>query len=367
MRDLHDILEGFKDPAAAKMLANKLKNLDGEPVSIMEVCGTHTMSIFKYGIRSLLPKSIRLVSGPGCPVCVTPVAYMDAALQLAKRENVIIATFGDLMKVPGSSSSLSAEKQRGADIRVVYSPLDALGIAADNTDKKVVFLSVGFETTAPVCALTVLRACEEGLSNYFLLSANKTMPRALELIAGDREAGIGGFLYPGNVSAITGTGLFDEIAEKFGMPGVVTGFEPLDILHGIITLTGLIRSREKRIENEYKRVVRPEGNPIALSKLNEVFEPCDAIWRGLGTIPMSGLSIREEYAAFDAWKVFEIAAEAGKEPAGCLCPQVLTGRVTPDKCMHFGKKCTPDSPAGACMVSSEGTCAAYYRFGSQIS
>jgi hydrogenase expression/formation protein HypD len=367
MRDLHDILEGFRDPAAARMLADRLRNLEGEPVSIMEVCGTHTMSIFKYGIRSLLPKSIRLVSGPGCPVCVTPMAYMDAALQLSKREEVIIATFGDLMKVPGSSSSLTAEKQRGADIRVVYSPLDALKIAADHTDKKIVFLSVGFETTAPVCALTVLRARDEDLSNYFLLSANKTMPRALELIAGDREAGIGGFLYPGNVGAITGTALFDEITEKFGVPGVVTGFEPLDILHGIITLTGLIRSGEGRIENEYRRVVRPEGNPIALSKLNEVFEPCDAIWRGLGMIPMSGLSIREEYAGFDAWKVFELVEEAGTEPAGCLCPQVLTGRVTPDKCMHFGKKCTPDSPVGACMVSSEGTCAAYYRFGAQTS
>lgn len=363
MRDLQGILESFRDPAAARRLADRLKNLEGEPVSIMEVCGTHTMSIFRYGIRSLLPESVRLVSGPGCPVCVTPISYMDAALQLAKRRDVILATFGDLMKVPGSTSSLTAEKQNGADVRVVYSPLDAVTIAAENPDRKVVFLSVGFETTAPVCALTVLRAAEEGISNYFLLSANKTMPRALEIIAGDREARIGGFLYPGNVSTITGTDLFDDLAERFRMPGVVTGFEPLDVLHGIITLTNLIRNREYRVENEYRRVVKPEGNPIALGKLYEVFEPCHAVWRGLGTIPGSGLSVREKYAAHDAWKAFGLTGETGKEPAGCLCPQVLTGKVTPNQCRHFGKTCTPDSPVGACMVSSEGTCAAYYRYG----
>lgn len=361
---MHDILESFRDPAAARKLADTLKNLDGEPVSIMEVCGTHTMSIFKYGIRSLLPKSIKLVSGPGCPVCVTPVGFIDAALRLAKRKEVIIATFGDLMKVPGSNSSLTGEKLNGADIRVVYSPIDALAIAADNPDKKVVFLSVGFETTAPVCALTVLRAKESKLSNYYLLTAHKTMPDALELIAGDKAAGIGGFLYPGNVSTITGIDFFEEIAERYGMPGVVTGFEPLDILHGIITLTGLIREGKGKVVNEYKRVVRPEGNRIALNKLYEVFEPCDAKWRGLGSIPHSGLAVRDEYAEFDAWKAFELTAESGSEPSGCLCPQVLTGKVTPDKCRHFGRKCTPESPVGACMVSSEGTCAAYYRYGS---
>lgn len=361
---MHDILEGFRDPAAARKLADMLKNLDGEPVSIMEVCGTHTMSIFRFGIRSLLPKSIRLISGPGCPVCVTPVEFIDAALQLAKREEVIIATFGDLMRVPGSTSSLVREKQYGADIRVVYSPLDALTIATVNPEKKVVFLSVGFETTAPVCALTVLRAKEENLSNYYLLPAHKTMPGALEIIAGDKDSGIGGFLYPGNVSTITGTGFFDEIAEKYKVPGVVTGFEPLDILHGIITLTGLIREGAGIVVNEYKRVARSEGNPIALNKMYEVFEPSDAKWRGLGSIAQSGLSIRDKYADFDAWRAFALPMESGAEPSGCLCPQVLTGKVTPDKCMHFGKKCTPESPVGACMVSSEGTCAAYYRYSS---
>ncbi len=364
MDKMQDILEGFRDPAAARNLAGVLKKLDGEPVSIMEVCGTHTMSIFRYGIRSLLPPSIKLVSGPGCPVCVTPVAFIDAALELANREGFILTTFGDLMKVPGSSSTLTGERQHGADIKVVYSPLDALEVAEGNPDKKVVFLSVGFETTTPVCALSVLRAREAGLSNFYLLTANKTMPAALEMIAGDREAGIGGYLYPGNVSAITGTGLFEILAEKYGVPGVVTGFEPLDILHGIITLAGLIREKAGRVVNEYSRVVQAKGNPIALNKLYEVFEPCDSTWRGLGSIPGSGLSLREKYADFDAWRVFNLSAEGGREPAGCLCPQVLTGKVTPDRCMHFGKKCTPETPVGACMVSSEGTCAAYYRYGS---
>jgi hydrogenase expression/formation protein HypD len=339
--------------------------MEGEPVSIMEVCGTHTMSIFRYGIRSLLPKSIRLVSGPGCPVCVTPVDFIDAALQLAVRNDVILATFGDLMKVPGSSSTLTEEKRKGADIRVVYSPLDAVSIAEKNPERKVVFLSVGFETTAPVCALSVLRAKESGVRNFSLLSANKTMPGALELILNDKEAGIGGFLYPGNVSVITGTENFDKIAAKYNKSGVVTGFEPLDILHAIITLADLIRKSEGKVVNEYKRVVRPEGNPAAVNKLYEVFEPCDAIWRGLGAISQSGLAVREKYVDFDAWKIFGISQGKGKEPAGCICPQVLTGKLTPDRCMHFGKDCLPESPVGACMVSSEGTCAAYYRYGSQ--
>jgi hydrogenase expression/formation protein HypD len=363
MSDLKQVLDSYRDPAAARKLADVLRALDGEQVSMMEVCGTHTMSIFRYGIRSLLPQSIRLVSGPGCPVCVTPTDYMDAALWLARQENVIITTFGDLMKVPGSASSLSAEKSSGADIRIVYSPLDAVAIASQNRGRKVVFLSVGFETTAPICALAVLKAKEEGLNNFMLLSANKTMPGAIRLIAGDEKSGIGGFLYPGNVAAITGTAGFEEVAGEYGIPGVVTGFEPLDILHAVITLTGLIREGSNKVENEYKRIVRSEGNPLAVSKLYEVFEPCGSQWRGLGSIPGSGLRIREEYSDFDAQKVFDIPATVGKEPAGCLCPQVLTGRATPDKCKHFGKTCTPESPVGACMVSSEGTCAAYYRFG----
>lgn len=358
-----EILDSFRNPRAARLLAEKLRRLDGENVSIMEVCGTHTMAIFRYGIRSLLPESIRLVSGPGCPVCVTPVSFVDAALQLARSKDVIITTFGDLMKVPGSGSSLIDEKGNGADVRIVYSPLDALDIAAAEPSKKVVFLSVGFETTAPVCALAVLRARERGLHNFYLLSANKTMPQAMKIIAGDKKAKIDGYLYPGHVCAITGVSMAREIAAEYGMPGVVTGFEPLDVLHGIITLTELIRRGEHTVLNEYKRVVREEGNPTAQSSLYEVFEPCSAVWRGFGEIPGSGLALRDKYSEYDAWKVFGLHEEAGREPEGCMCPMVLTGRITPDKCGLFGKKCTPESPAGACMVSSEGTCAAYYRYG----
>ncbi len=358
-----EILERFKDPEMARLLAGKLSKLDGETVSIMEVCGTHTMAIFRYGIRSLLPESIRLVSGPGCPVCVTPVSFVDAALQLAGSKDVIITTFGDLMKVPGSNSTLIDEKRNGADVRIVYSPLDALDIAAGEPSKKVVFLSVGFETTAPVCALAVLRAKELGLRNFCLLSANKTMPQAMKVISDDKKAKIGGFLYPGHVCAITGTALAEEIAREYGIPGVVTGFEPLDVLHGIISLTELIRRKENTVLNEYRRVVREEGNPTALNRLYEVFEPCDAVWRGFGSIPASGLAVRAKYSEFDAWKVFGLHEEAGREPEGCMCPMVLTGRITPDNCGLFGKQCTPEYPVGACMVSSEGTCAAYYRYG----
>ncbi|HEX2944590.1 MAG TPA: hydrogenase formation protein HypD [Clostridia bacterium] len=358
-----DILDRFKDPATARLLAEKLGKLEGEAVSIMEVCGTHTMAIFRYGIRSLLPESIRLVSGPGCPVCVTPVSFINAAIQLAKMKDVTITTFGDLMKVPGSYSTLIDEKRNGADIRIVYSPLDALDIAADEPSRRVVFLSVGFETTAPVSALAVLRASERGLRNFSMLSANKTMPQAMRIIAGDGKSNIDGFLYPGHVCAITGTSMAKEIALEYGVPGVVTGFEPLDVLHGIISLTELIRHKENTVLNEYKRIVREEGNPTALERLCEVFEPCDAVWRGFGSIPRSGLAVRAKYSGFDAWKVFGLREEAGHEPEGCMCPMVLTGRVTPDKCRLFGRQCTPESPVGACMVSSEGTCAAYYRYG----
>lgn len=363
-----NFLDEFRNSEITRALADILKRCDGAPVSIMEVCGTHTMALFRYGIRDLLPGSIRLVSGPGCPVCVTPVSFIDAAIEIAARKDVIAASFGDLLKVPGSSSSLAQEKAGGADVRIVYSPLDVLNMAAENPDKKVVFISVGFETTAPVSALTVLRAQENDLRNFSVLSANKTMPAALKLLAKERLSGDGpskldGFLYPGHVSAITGTAMYDELSEDCGMPGVVTGFEPTDIIHALITLAGIIRRGESRVVNEYSRVVRKEGNPAALAKLYEVFEPCPAVWRGLGEIEGSGLKIRDKYGRFDAWKVFGVRASIGKEPAGCRCGDVLKGAVTPDACGLFDRACTPEKPIGACMVSSEGTCAAYYRYG----
>lgn len=385
-------LDEFRNPDTAKKLAEALKVCDGEPISIMEVCGTHTMAIFRYGIRDLLPDSIRLISGPGCPVCVTPVSFMDAAVEIAGREGVITASFGDLLKVPGSSSSLAVEKSKGADIRIVYSPLDILDIAVSNPDKRVVFISVGFETTAPISALTVLKADENNIGNFSVLSANKTMPEALKLLARDRDKKSGdsspksgvsgdssskskvrdsgdsslkldGFLYPGHVSAITGLGMYDDLSVNYGIPGVVTGFEPLDIMHAIITLAGIIRNSESKVVNEYSRVVKKEGNPVAVKKLFEVFEPCSAIWRGLGEIEGSGLKIRDKYERYDAWKVFGVKPSEGKEPSGCRCGEVLKGGITPDKCGLFGRVCTPETPVGACMVSSEGTCAAYHRFG----
>lgn len=359
---MSNYINEFRNSAASGKIAEALKAYNGKHLNIMEVCGTHTMAIFRYGIRDLLPEAVKLVSGPGCPVCVTPVAYIDAAVAAARNKDVIITTFGDLIRIPGSTASLAGEKANGADIRLVYSPLDALVIARENPAKKVVFLSVGFETTTPVCALTVLKAYDENIRNFFILPANKTMPEALKLLAEDSTTQIDGYLYPGHVSAIIGTGLYGEIAEKYGIPGVVAGFEPLDILHAILTMLELCGMPEKHVVNEYSRFVRNEGNPLALEKMYEVFEAADTVWRGLGTIPGSGLAVRSKYEAFDAWKVFGLSNDAGKEPKGCLCGEVLKGRVIPVKCGLFGKACTPESPVGACMVSSEGTCAAYYRY-----
>ena len=359
---MSNYIDEFRNTETALKMASNLKAYRGKPISIMEVCGTHTMSVFRYGIRDLLPEAIKLVSGPGCPVCVTPASFVDAAVSVAQTEGVIITTFGDLIKVPGSASSLAREKSEGADIRIVYSPLDSLEIAVENQQKKVVFLSIGFETTAPVAALTLLKAYENNIDNFCMLQANKTMPEALKLLAADSTASIDGYLYPGHVSTIIGTGIYEDIALEYKIPGVVAGFEPLDIMHAILTLAGIIKKGEARVVNEYSRVVRKEGNPLALYKMNEAFEPCDSSWRGLGEIPHSGLRIRDKYERFDAWKVFGLTFGTGKEPVGCLCGEVLKGRVTPEECGLYGTKCTPDNPAGACMVSSEGTCAAYYRY-----
>lgn len=358
-----DYIDEFRNSAACGKIAEALKAYNGKSLKIMEVCGTHTMSIFRYGIRELLPEGARLVSGPGCPVCVTPVSYIDAAIAAALNEDVIITTFGDLMRVPGSSDSLYGRKAKGADIRIVYSPLDSLEVARRNPSKKVVFLSVGFETTTPVSALAVLKAYEENIRNFSILTANKTMPEALKLLAADSSDNIGGYLYPGHVSAIIGTGVYARIASEYGIPGVVAGFEPLDILHAILTLLRLSEKSEKLVVNEYSRFVKAEGNPLAMEKMYQVFEPSDSVWRGLGKIAVSGLAVRNKYEAFDAWKIFGISMEENRELKGCLCGEVLKGKTIPPCCGLFGKTCTPQNPAGACMVSTEGTCAAYYRYG----
>lgn len=358
-------IDEFRNPKLAAAMAEVLAKYTGRPLKIMEVCGTHTMSISRYGIRSLLPRGIRLVSGPGCPVCVTPAGFMDAAVRLAEIKDVIIATFGDLIRVPGSKSSLAAAKASGADIRIIYSPLDCIKLAAENPLKRVVFISVGFETTTPVTALAVINAFKSGISNFSVLAANKTMPEALKSLAGDSSIGIDGYLYPGHVSAITGTAMYEDVALKYRIPGVVAGFEPVDILHAVITLSELADKGKAAVVNEYSRVVRPEGNPAAVEKMYEVFEPCDSVWRGLGTIKASGLKLTEKYEHMDARRIFPdetVDTDRDIEPKGCKCAEILKGMAEPCDCPLFGTICTPVNPTGACMVSSEGACAAHYRY-----
>mgnify|MGYP005837121963 CR=1 FL=1 len=353
----------FKDKDMVNSLVAAIKGYNGKKVNIMEVCGTHTMAISRFGIRSMLPENIRLISGPGCPVCVTPSFYVKASLELARREDVIITTFGDMMRIPYKGSSLLHERALGRDIKMVYSPLDCIKIAQENPDKKIVFLSVGFETTVPVIALSVLDAAKQGVSNFMILAANKTIPQALRLLSEDSEISVDGYIYPGNVSAIIGTGLYEELADKYRIPGVIAGFDPIDILGAIYRIITNIRNNDLKVENLYSRVVTPEGNTIALEKMHDVFEECDAIWRGIGNIPCSGLRLREKYKGFDAWQLLDYdIEEQDEEFSGCRCGDILKGKCLPNECKLFGKVCTPENPAGSCMVSSEGTCAAYYKY-----
>ena len=340
----------------------------GRHLRFMEVCGTHTVSIFRAGIRQLLPETVELVSGPGCPVCVTPDEYMDKAIAYAKREDVIITTFGDMLKVPGTESSLSEAKAAGADIRIVYSPLDSLQVAQDNPDKKVIFLAVGFETTAPTAAATVLAAEQAGLKNLYMLSAQKLVPPALRLLIDDPEVLVDGFILPGHVSVVTGTEVFRFLETEYHIPGVVTGFEPLQILRSLYRLTKQVAAGEAKVENEYGSVVKMQGNPTSLAVTSKVYEPVAAKWRGIGEIPASGLKMREAYRAYDIEEVLPLPA--GQLPApkktGCRCGEVLKGIVTPHECPLFGKACVPTHAIGPCMVSVEGVCAAWYKYGKGI-
>lgn len=356
----------YRDPqlAAALVKAIVADVCDYSGVmTLMEVCGTHTMSIYQHGIRSLLPDRIRLVSGPGCPVCVTPISYVDRAVAYARQPDTVIATFGDMIRVPGSTSSLLREKAAGAEIQIVYSPLDAVNLAAKHPEKKIIFLGVGFETTAPTIGGSVLEAKRLGLQNYFVLCAHKTMPTPMAALTSDPELKVDGYLCPAHVSAVIGADAYNPLAEEYGVPCVVTGFEPLDMLRGIQMLARQVVSGRAEVENEYQRIVKPEGNQRALQILQQVFEPGDAEWRGIGPIPGSGLKLREEYAGFDAEQQLPLDIEAPKEHKGCLCGEILKGKVGPKDCPLFRKGCTPENPVGACMVSSEGTCAAEYKYG----
>lgn len=343
-------------PAAAKKTSGR--------VNFMEVCGTHTMAIAASGMRKLLPKELRMLSGPGCPVCVTSQGDIDRVLALAAVPGVIITTFGDMLKVKGSKGlDLQSARELGADIRVVYSPLDAVALAAAEPAREVIFIGVGFETTAPVIGGAVVRAAKAGLKNFSSTAFFKLVPPALELLLSDPGNKIHGFMLPGHVSAIIGTGPYKFVAEKYRVPCVVTGFEPLDILCGINMLLKQVLSGEPKVEDEYFRAVRAEGNPAAQKLMKEVFSVTTANWRAIGPVAGTGLEFSKAYAGFDAVKRFGIKYAEAPEPKGCLCGKILLGKALPPDCPLFGKACTPSSAVGPCMVSSEGACAAWFKYG----
>lgn len=352
----------FKDPKLARGLIDSIQALAPEHATLMEVCGTHTVAIARNGIRSLMPEGCRLASGPGCPVCVTSNHDIDAVIALARVPEVILTTFGDMTRVPGSTSSLLKEQAAGRDVRIVYSPLDALSIAKENPERQVVFVGVGFETTTPLIAIAIKRAKAMGLENFSVFAAHKNMPNAMDVLMRDPNLKVDALILPGHVSTIIGMEPWRFLAEKYGIPGVITGFEPLDVLEGIAMIMRQLHEGRAEIENAYTRGVMPQGNPVALAAIDEVFETCTATWRGLGPIEGSGYRIRDEFAQFDALRRFEPTIEPTKEPKGCRCGDVLRGIMAPDECPLFRKVCTPENPVGPCMVSSEGSCAAYFRY-----
>lgn len=356
-------LAAFKDPKLARGLIESIAKLSpAGGATLMEVCGTHTVAIARNGIRNLMPEGTRLASGPGCPVCVTSNRDIDTVIALARVPGITIATFGDMTRVPGSTSSLLAEQAAGRSVQIVYSPLDALTLAQQNPDREIVFVGVGFETTTPLVAMAIKRAAAMGLKNFSVFAAHKNMPGALETLVKDPDLKLDALILPGHVGTITGTKPFEFLAKEYGIPGVVTGFEPVDVLQGIAMLMRQLHEGRAEIEIAYARGVMPEGNPVALAAIDEVFETCTALWRGLGEIPGSGYRIREEFAQFDAVRRFQPDVEPTQDPKGCRCGDVLRGIMAPNECPLFRKVCTPENPVGPCMVSSEGSCAAYYRY-----
>ena len=363
LEDAADIdFSAFKDPKLARGLIETIHRLAPEHATLMEVCGTHTVAIARNGIRDLMPEGLRLASGPGCPVCVTCNRDIDTVIALARIPNVTITTFGDMTRVPGSTSSLLAEQAAGRSVEIVYSPLDALAFAKAHPEREVVFVGVGFETTTPLVAMAIKRARAMGLSNFTVFAAHKNMPGALELLVCDPTLELDALILPGHVSTIIGAEPYRFLAEKYGIPGVITGFEPVDVLQGIAMLVRQLHEGRAEIEIAYARGVMPEGNPVALAAIDEVFETCTATWRGLGDIPGSGYRIRDEFANFDAVRRFEPDVEPTRDPKGCRCGDVLRARIAPNECPLFRTVCTPENPVGPCMVSSEGSCAAYYRY-----
>jgi hydrogenase expression/formation protein HypD len=354
-------IEEYRDKDLILKLSDHIKKSVTRNYAFMEVCGGHTSAINRFGIPSLLPPEISLISGPGCPVCVTATDFIDKAIAYSQRENVTIVTFGDLMRVPGSSSSLEKEKTGGADIRIVFSGLEALNIARSEPDKTVIFLGIGFETTAPGTAITVRTAKEEGLKNFLLLSAHKVMPPVMDAIVRDGIK-VDGFICPGHVATITGSRIFNFLPEKHKLGCVIAGFEPTDLLQAVLMLVRQINTKSPDVEIQYSRAVTADGNLIAQNLLSEVFEPCDANWRGFGNISASGLRLKKEYAVFDAEKRIPVIIQKQSDNPSCICGDILRGLKKPDNCSLFRKACTPENPVGACMVSSEGACNSYFKY-----
>ena len=355
-------LDEYRDAKTAQQFVREIHRLTTRPWSVMEVCGGQTHAIVKFGIDELLPKQITLIHGPGCPVCVTPLEIIDQALEIAARPEVIFTSFGDMLRVPGSTTDLLAVKAKGGDVRIVYSPLDAVKLAEQNAAREVVFFAVGFETTAPATAMAVFQAAQKGLNNFSMLISHALVPPAMEALLSSPNCRVQGFLAAGHVCTVMGFEEYPPIAAKYHVPIVVTGFEPLDILQGVLMVVQQLESGRAEVENQYTRSVRREGNRPAQELLRKVFKVVPRKWRGVGEIPQSGLGMNDAYAAFDAEKKFGLAGHRVEEPTECLSGLVLQGQIRPHECPAFGTKCTPDHPLGATMVSSEGACAAYYRY-----
>ena len=356
-------IDEYRNPEIGRKLLSRIRQRSTRPVRLMEFCGGHTVSIAKHGIRQLLPETVEMLSGPGCPVCVTANSDLDKAIALSRLPDVIITTFGDMVKVPASRSSLQQVRAESGDVRVVYSTQDALDIARDNPLKSIVFIAIGFETTAPTVAASVLQAEEQGIDNFFVLSQHKLCPPVMRTLLDSGEVELDGIICPGHVSAVIGTRPYEFIPRDYGVACVVSGFEPLDIIHCVDMLVAQIENSEPQVEIAYRRGVRPEGNPVALELLHRVFEVCDGNWRGIGVVPDSGLRLRSEYQQYDAEHVFEIEPGEPVEPRGCICGDILRGVKIPSECSLFRVVCNPENPIGPCMVSSEGSCAAYYQYG----
>jgi hydrogenase expression/formation protein HypD len=356
----------YRDSSLIKPLVEELKSAVTKPLRVMEVCGSHTMAIFRNGLRTILPKGMELVSGPGCPVCVTSASHMDAFIGMADLPGVRVTIFGDLFRVPGTHTSLARASSLGAKVDIVYSPMDALELATQNPDELVVFLGVGFETTTPGIAATILAAHTRNIKNFVVFSTQKTMPAPLEALFSDPNLKIDGLLCPGHVSSIIGAGAWEPMAKKYNLACVVGGFEPADLLKSLILLAHQVGNNDIKVENAYSRVVAWEGNLRAKKMVDEIFEPADMDWRGLGRIPLSGLKIRDKYADFDAEVRLNITLPKSEEPKGCMCGNILKGMNTPRECSLFDTRCNPANPIGPCMVSSEGTCAAYHKYGRDI-